>query len=113
MGWGGGSGGGGGGTFVTGFSTTSIESGGAWTLDTTVLAMEPGPVNVTVNVYYTDDLNQTRVFSQVLTVDVMGIPTVMEDREGGNGFPGEQAVKPPSFWDLILRFIKGLLGLGS
>ena len=91
----------------------ALESGGAWTLDTTVLAMEPGPVDVTVNVYYTDDLNQTRVFSQVLTVDVMGIPSIMEDEEGGNGLPGQQAVEPPSIWDLILRFIKGLLGLGS
>jgi hypothetical protein len=37
----------------------------------------------------------------------------MEDEEGGNGLPGQQAVEPPGFWDLILRFIKGLLGLGS
>lgn len=91
----------------------TLESGGAWTLDTTVLAMEPGPADVTVNVYYTDDLNQTRVFSQVLTVDVMGMPSIMEDEEGGNGLPGQQAVEPLGFWGLILRFIKGLLGLGS
>jgi hypothetical protein len=91
----------------------TLESGGAWTLDTTALAMEPGPADVTVNVYYADDLNQTRVFSQVLTVNVMEMPGMMEDEGGGNGFPNQLPAEPPSFWDLILRLIKGLLGLGS
>jgi hypothetical protein len=91
----------------------ALDSGGSWTLDTMVLAMEPGPVDVIVNAYYVDDLNQTRVFSQVLSINVIEMPGMMDEEGGGNGFLDQEPVQPPSFWDLVLRFFKGLLGLGS
>ncbi len=90
-----------------------LESGGSWTLDALAMAMESGPVDVIVNVHYVDDLNQTRVVSQVLTIEVMEMPN-MEGPGGpiGPGFP-EAPAEQPGFWGLVLRFLKGLLGLGS
>ncbi|MBN2389264.1 MAG: hypothetical protein JXR84_00990, partial [Anaerolineae bacterium] len=52
----------------------NLDPGGSWTLDTMAMAMEPGPVDVVVNVYYVDDLNQTQIYSETLTVEVMEMP---------------------------------------
>lgn len=84
-----------------------LDPGGSWNLDTTAQAAEPGPVDVTVNVHYVDDLNQTQVVSQTLTFEVQDAGRSDFD------FPGEMEVQPESLWHKTLRAVKGFLGLGS
>ncbi len=87
----------------------ALDSGGSWTLDTTAVAMEPGPVDVIVNAHYVDDLNQTQIISQALTVQVMDVPDTSE-LDIPIEVPNEQ---PEGLWAKVLRFVKGFLGLGS
>ncbi len=92
----------------------NLDSGGSWTMDAMAVAMTPGPVEVVVN-HYVDDLNQTQVFSQVLTVEVMEMPQEPGfDPMNPEGPKGEEMPgTPETLPETILRFIKGLLGLGS
>ncbi len=90
----------------------NLDPGGSWTLDAMAMSSMPGPVDVVVNVYYVDDLNQTQVYSETLTVEVQDMP-----QEGGpdgpfnpEELPEEQ---PETLLQKVLRFIKAFLGLGS
>ncbi len=95
----------------------NLDPGGSWTLDTMALSQLPGPLDVVVNVYYVDDLNQTQIFSQTLTVEVMEIPDFNgpdgpfgpDGPLGPDGSPQTPETLPQKIW----RFIKAFLGLGS
>lgn len=93
-----------------------LDAGGSWTLDAMAIATEPGPKDIVVNLHYVDDLNQTQVLSEVLTVEVMEMPD-MENMPGPDGMPvGPESMpegQPESLGGKIGRFFKGLLGLGS
>jgi len=90
----------------------NLDPGGSWTLDATAMAFAPGPLELTVNIHYIDDRNQTQIMSQTLTVDVMEgwMPENGEGGENGGGMPMPQ---PETWWQQVLRFIKGLVGFGS
>jgi hypothetical protein len=90
----------------------NLDPGGSWTLDAMAMPLAPGPVDVVVNVYYVDDVNQTQIFSQTLTVEVMDMP--QEGSPDGPLGPEELPEEAPeTLMQKILRFIKGFLGLGS
>ena len=75
------------------------------------MPFQPGPLNIEVNINYTDDFNQPRTITQTLTVEVMEMPTPEFPTDG---FPPEPP--PPAeetFWQKVLRFLRGLIGLGS
>ncbi|HOT91024.1 MAG TPA: hypothetical protein PLJ78_02990 [Anaerolineae bacterium] len=90
----------------------NLDPGGSWTLDATAIPLTPGPLDVVVNVYYVDDLNQTQAYSQTLTVEAMEMP---QPGDGESPFPPEEQPEAPpeTLMQKILRFIKGFLGLGS
>jgi hypothetical protein len=95
----------------------NLDPGGSWTLDTMAMAMEPGPVAVVINVYYVDDLNQTQIYSETLTVEVMEMP-VFESPDGSIGpdgavGPDGSAQTPETLPQKIWRFVRAFLGLGS
>lgn len=90
-----------------------LDPGGSWTLDTAAMQLESGTAEVVVSVAYMDDLNQTQIYSETLTVEVMEDPF-----SGENGGPGPLEPDGPSdgslgFWGQVLRFVKALFGLGS
>ncbi|MGB9799356.1 MAG: COG1361 S-layer family protein [Thermanaerothrix sp.] len=91
----------------------ALEPGGYFTLDVNFTPYQAGSQDITVTITYTDDFNQPRSIIQTLTVDVMEAP-VMETPmfPGEGGLPAEPTA-PETFWDVLWRFIKGLLGLGS
>jgi len=81
-----------------------------------------------VTIDYTDDFNQPQSIVRTITVEVMESEPMPEGPDGGfpGEFPGEMPGEggmvdplpvedsgPESFWDKVLRFIKGLLGLDS
>lgn len=92
-----------------------LEPGGYYTLDATYIPDAPGTVELTVTVDYTDDFNQTRQITRTLTVEVQeafmppeeGLPP----QEGEGGMPTSPSEE--TFWQKLLRFILGLLGLDS
>ena len=86
-------------------------------LDGIVVPEEGGSLDILVTVNYLDDFNQAQSFEQTLTVQVEapdeGEPVLGEDGEGV--VDGETAVSDSeeSFGQLLWRFIRGMLGLGS
>jgi hypothetical protein len=93
----------------------ALDVGGYYTLDTTVIPDQPGPLELLVTIDYTDDFNQSQVITRTLSVDVQemilpepGPGEGMQGGEGGFPMPTEE-----TFLDKALRFIKGLLGLDS
>lgn len=91
-----------------------LDPGGYYTLDANVVPMQPGPLELLVEVNYTDDFNQPRTISQTLTVEVMDMPT--PEPFPPDGMPTDGGIPPATeetLWQKILRFIKGLIGLGS
>ncbi len=91
-----------------------LDPGGYYTLDASVVPMQPGPLELLVEVNYTDDFNQPRTISQTLVVEVMDMPT--PEPFPPDGFPTDGELPPgpeETTWQKIWRFIKGLLGLGS
>jgi hypothetical protein len=83
-----------------------LDGGTSASLEATAVAQRAGTVEVVVNVHYLDDFNRPQTVSQTLTVEVAGSPEPV---------PQESAPSPEggSFWEKILRFLRGLLGLGS
>ncbi len=87
-----------------------MDGGTSAGINATLLPQESGTLTVEVVVHYLDDFNQPQELLFPLEVQVdapMETPTPPE----GAALPEEQT--PPSVWDKILRFFKGLLGLGS
>lgn len=90
----------------------NLDPGGFFTLDATVIPQRAGPLELFVTVDYTDDFNQQRTITDTLTVDVIEAPVI--DPGGEPGGPIEPPpAEPETFWQRILRFIRGLLGLDS
>jgi hypothetical protein len=90
----------------------NLDIGMYFTLDATLIPAAPGPLELSLSVDYTDDFNRLQVITRTLTVEVQEMiqPEPGMDGGGESGIPIEQ---PETFWQKVLRFIKGLFGLGS
>jgi hypothetical protein len=94
----------------------NVDPGFPITLDVQAIPFEVGTLTVHVSIEYVDDFNQTRTLEKDLTVEVIeGFPDEPIPGEGeGEGFPPEEIpAEPETIWQLLMRFIRGLLGLGS
>ncbi len=91
----------------------SLEPGGYFTLDAMAIPFIEGELELLVSVSYTDDFNQPRIIEQTLTVMVDPQP-VYEPMPGDDiGINVPVVEQPETFFQKLLRFFKGLLGLGS
>jgi hypothetical protein len=96
----------------------ALDPGGYFTLDASLNPMMEGPLNIKVSINYTDDFNQPRFIEQVIPIEVLPMVEMTPPPGEGtiNGKPGGEVVAeaaPETFWDKVLRFFKGLLGLDS
>lgn len=100
-----------------------LETGGYFPLDAMLTPLTPGPLDLTVTIDYTDDFNQAQQVVQTLSIEVQDAP-VFEPIPGEPGMEGpgmgEPGVNIPggpmgeeTFWQKVVRFVKGLFGLGS
>ncbi|MAT44795.1 MAG: hypothetical protein CL609_20865 [Anaerolineaceae bacterium] len=96
----------------------ALEPGGYFTMDAMVIPFQAGPLELNVQVGYTDDFNQPRMIEQKVVVQVEEMPVFEPPPEGemdpgmeGPGYP--MPGQPETFGQKLLRAIKGLLGLGS
>lgn len=83
-----------------------LDGGTAASLEATAVAQQAGMVEVVVNVHYLDDFNRPQTVSQTLTVEVAGPPEPVPQESAPASAGG-------GFWEKILRFLRGMLGLGS
>ncbi len=93
-----------------------LDAGGYFTLDAMYVPEGTGTAELTVTVDYLDDFNQPQRITQVLQVEVMELEEGLGGEEGGGGteLPGDQTMpEPETFWQKVVRFFKGLLGLDS
>lgn len=91
----------------------NLDPGGFFTLDATVIPELPGPLELQITVDYTDDFNQQRTITDTVTVEVIESIPVDPGDGGGEGPIEPPPPEPETFWDKVLRFIRGLFGLDS
>jgi hypothetical protein len=98
----------------------TLDAGGYFTLDAEAIPYTSGPLNLEVKVDYSDDFNNSQVFSEVLTLDVQEMPIVEPPPEGlpgedGSGIPpdGSNSGGEETLWQKIVRFFRGIFGLDS
>jgi hypothetical protein len=95
----------------------ALDAGGYFTLDASLFPYQEGPLELKIEINYSDDFNQPRVIEQVIPIEIqpaMDIPPDMGGMNGeGNGSGVIDEPQPETFWQKVLRFFKGLFGLGS
>ncbi|MGW8250056.1 MAG: hypothetical protein ACWGO1_05395 [Anaerolineales bacterium] len=93
----------------------ALDVGGYFPLDAMVIPEQPGPLDILVSIDYTDDFNQHQVITKTLMIDVQEM--IIEypgPGEGGmEGQPSFPEPQPETFWQKVVRFLKGLIGLDS
>jgi len=91
-----------------------LDGGTSGSLDALAFPTGSGTLDVIVTVNYLDDFNQPQIYEETLTVAVEA-PFVPEELEAGAAGEAAQSTDDgeESFMDLVWRFVKGMLGLGS
>jgi hypothetical protein len=91
----------------------ALDVGGYFTLDAFVIPDQPGPLDVLVSINYTDDFNVPQVITRTLSIQVEEM--IAPEPIPGEGIPGEPVFEeqPETWWQKVLRFFKGLLGMDS
>ncbi len=96
----------------------TLDAGGYFTLDATLIPSAPGLHEILVTVDYTDDFNEPKTITKQISVDVHeapeGEPGVDPQDVSGEG-PGTNrpGAQPESMLQLALRFVRGMIGLDS
>lgn len=88
----------------------ALDPGGYFTLDSQIIPMQEGPLEIEVVINYTDDFNQAREIKQTLSLEVMPAPVMTPD-PAMTDIPTEPVAE--TFWSKVGRFFKGLFGLDS
>ena len=84
-----------------------LDGGTSGSLEATATAIQGGTAEVVVSVHYLDDFEQPQVITKTLTIPV-------EEPAPAGAVAAENAQEQRgSFWDKVLRALRGLLGLGS
>jgi hypothetical protein len=91
-----------------------LDTGNYFTMDATMIPDGPGSLDLQVTVDYTDDFNQPQVITKTISVEVLDVPVIEPPTDGGAGEGGIPPVSATeTFWQKMLRFVRGLIGLDS
>ncbi len=95
----------------------SLDPGGYFTLDSTVIPNQSGPLEIIVRVAYTDDFNQPQEIVKTLALEVLEAaplePTPGEGEMGGGEIVNPTPAFEETFTQKAWRFFLGLIGLDS
>jgi len=92
-----------------------LDTGGYYTLDAMLIPDQPGPLELVATIDYTDDFNQPQTITKTLQIMVEDMP-VMEPVPGEDGMPVDGGISYPmeeTFWQKMMRFVRGMVGLDS
>ncbi|MCJ7736278.1 MAG: hypothetical protein MUQ10_03055 [Anaerolineae bacterium] len=89
-----------------------LDGGTAGSLEATAVAEQGGKLELLVTVNYLDEFEQPQVVIETLTVQVEE-PEIRDDALPGGGVGDEGGEQEETFWDKVLRFVRGLFGVGS
>jgi hypothetical protein len=86
-----------------------MESGGVFSLDATGIPQQGGQALIEITINYLDDFNQPQSTTQTLELEIR------EQSLSYNPVKEQQSETPPKedFWQMLVRFLRGLFGLGS
>jgi hypothetical protein len=91
-----------------------LDPGGYFTLDPMIFPEGPGILTVTVKVEYLDDFSQMQSIQKQFELEVGEAPVIEPPPDN---IPGTDVIPPTSgdetFWQKVLRFASGLIGLDS
>ena len=99
----------------------NLDSGGIFTMDSEVTPHQSGTLPVKINVSYQDVFANTQTITAELSIEVNESTsnpnpslqfTPGAGQMGAEDFPGGQTSQE-SVWQVILRFLRGLVGLDS
>jgi hypothetical protein len=107
-----------------------VEAGFYFTLDSTLIPERTGPLDLQIKINYTDDFNQPQVYETVIPIEVVEVVMAPEDMgmtegdiggmqdgssllDGSGQMLNSGVMGPETFWQKIVRAIKGLFGLDS
>jgi hypothetical protein len=85
-----------------------LDPGTSGSLEAIAVAEVGGTAEAVVNVHYLDDFNQPQVLTETITVEIREVQVAEPIAE-----TEEDAGDDDGFWDLVFRFVRGMLGLGS
>lgn len=92
----------------------NLDPGGSYPLDVNFIPNTPGPAEIQVTVQYMDDFNQPRQVEFKLSTSVEEAMATPENPElQGNGDNLGAGSGPETFWQKVVRLVKGLFGLDS
>jgi hypothetical protein len=97
----------------------SLEAGGYFTLDAMLIPFTSGPLELTISVDYSDDFNQSQVVTKIQTIEILEEqifeppPGNGDGIDGPGGPMGPSQPNPETFWQRVIRFLRGLFGLDS
>jgi hypothetical protein len=94
----------------------SLDLGGYFTLDATLIPNVPGPLNLVVTIDYTDDFNKPQQVVRTIPVEILEAQIIEPPIDGGEIPPGGSEgpiPAPETFLQRAWRFLRGLLGLDS
>ena len=89
-----------------------LDGGTAGSLEATAVAEQGGKLELLVTVNYLDEFEQPQVVIETLTVQVEE-PEIRDEALPGGGVGDEGGEQEETFWEQVLRFMRGLFGLGS
>lgn len=93
----------------------TLETGGYFTLDSTLIPDAGGPLDLVITIDYTDDFNQPQTISKTLTLDIQEAPIIEPPSDGGPDGPIVEPTQPvdETFLQKAWRFFLGMIGLDS
>jgi hypothetical protein len=86
-----------------------LDGGGIFSLEATGIPQQAGQLEITVIASYLDDFNQQKTWSQTLTVESRERPAAPQPPEQ----PADRQPAEGSLWQVVVRFVMGIFGLGS
>ncbi|MEJ2748321.1 MAG: hypothetical protein P8183_10505 [Anaerolineae bacterium] len=91
-----------------------LDGGTSGSIDGQAIPQTGGDLELTVTVNYLDDFNQPQVLVETLTVPVEEPVATAEAAVGGEeAATATDEASQGGFWNVVWRFVKGMLGLGS
>jgi len=89
-----------------------LDGGTAGSLEATAVAEQAGELELLVTVNYLDEFEQPQAVVETLTIQAEA-PEIPDETLPGEDGGGEDGEQEETFWDKMLRFVRGLFGMGS